>query len=261
MRAASLKFASHQGRVVEKADGPEARCLGGFPEIAWRGIAAITEVAMKAITKAMINKYWHKRYDELIANFIAVALVFIGISTITLAGRFKNGPATASGWVIVVVGIIIALLFTRLLAAPKREEDETPEEKLLERWHRYSGRPLKEFPTSELECRLDEVWAKLNLVGLANNLNGAYQRQEEFSASANDFFARHSSLPQRAIDAVLKEQADVNKLVVDTKAEYLNFWDLVAQGREVNRVRILNGPEWSDPEVFRKKVLDGETDF
>ena len=135
-----------------------------------------------------------------------------------------------------------------------KSERTVPEYKLLDRWKRYSGLSVKDFPTSEIAFKVLVEWAKAHLRSRAKALNLVYADQEEYQRKVQKTCSSATDDPRLTIDILRHEGNWLNNRVTWAKEEYLGFWDLVAEGKE-GSTRILKGPEWQDPEAFRLQVL------
>jgi len=155
----------------------------------------------------------------------------------------------------------------------------------LDRWAKFSGRSLEDFPTVIWQCVSRGInprdfpmspqflagyafWARTRLLYLAQILNAAYAYEEtiihvdpsrDFSCS-QEFRVDTMQRDCRALDALIEQFKNDSAGFVDTRVAakelYLGFWNLVTRGRSgEDGLEILMGSEYQNPEIFRKNLL------
>jgi hypothetical protein len=209
---------------------------------------------MRIVNETVINNYrWNKR-----AGFwwLAIVLILLGIALVALfkALNRPNDTAAAIVW-LAVSGAGLFTTLTYLYDGTFEIDKDNEFYPLLEKWERFADAPLHSFPTSEFQVKGQASWARHRLRLLAVNVNGAFREQEKVRREAEEN-ARGGDQISPLLAKYTAERHEEAITLVDQKAKnakeiFLGFWDLVT---EQEGLGILSGPEWQNPETFRKST-------
>lgn len=211
---------------------------------------------MQIVEKQVVSCYRWDKHAAVYQALVGLVLVLIAFATLGAALKTSNSD-TMGGWMCigVVSGCIAFVLFCQPDGEPFKRDSGNNAYPLLERWEKYSRLSIFEFPTSEYQLKVLKAWAEYSLWLMATHTNEAFAQQTEARRKVDEYCRVADPLdPDKKISQIKILQKDIDsadKLAREHKAQFLGFWDLVT---EKDGLGILTGPEWQDPEVFRKNL-------
>lgn len=209
---------------------------------------------MKTIDRKIVKQYWRDHYGIYWWVVPGILLLFLGLTIFGFAD--SNGRATmwGFGWLPLLLG---TLMIGRGFMSTSHELDRRDtlwQYQLLDRWKRHSGQPLSMFPSSTIGSKFLRTWAMEELTKRAQELNECYSREDIFYAEEDEI--DWVNMDPRDGEDMREERVGreewMKAHIQNKKRSFLDLWDLVT---ERDGIGILTGPEWRDPEAFRKKVL------
>jgi hypothetical protein len=234
--------------MIEKTDGPEALMFGRYPRDCSVRNHSYEGVVMKTIDKATIEQYQKDQWSWRMWLALALTLIIAGVPVMYFSKPWGN-LAFYGGLAVLFIGA-----FRRPYQKGLEERQASWQYKFLERWERYSGKSVSEFPTTHIGVKFLERWAINELAERAEELNQRYSREEDFYRQEKEIDWDNLD-PQEGIkikeDRTWREEY-MKSHIQQAKRSFLDFWDLIT---EKDGIGLLAGPEWQDPEAFRQKVL------
>jgi len=211
---------------------------------------------MKTIDRATIRRYWMDKYLIRALAVLGTALVVPGCLLCLDTDFFQGQSFQLLGVWMVAFGLPIIIIVVAGFNEAFHKRKESWQYQLLDQWRRYSGRRLWKFPSSTVGMELLARQVILDLIWRAQQTNPCYIEEEKFHDEEKkiDWKSLSPRKGERLHKKLIKREQRIKIRVNNTKDWYLGFWDLVTE----KGVGILAGPEWQDPESFRRNVLSAK---
>ncbi len=189
---------------------------------------------------------------KLITQWVLVlasaVLVIVLVFGATKAGDERKSGRAMTEAVAAIIFFAFAATYTVGLLSIRFYQ---PEFALIDKWVRITCEPASDFPVSPEQKRYLAPWAadwvrQSALLGIT-----AFRYQERSRNALKGKFFQPFEAKEEA-----RKTAEMDEEVKKSKGVFFETWDFFTSGD--NGIDVLVGQEWSDPNVYLKKVEAGE---